>query len=105
MPAAAWTSRRGPQPRRCSSPRDTTASKIRIGHGADRDEHKVRLAREALGPGIALAADAVQGSNPAPWDADTAIEVGKRLAQYDLIWLEEPCAAYDVEAYRRCGPP
>jgi L-alanine-DL-glutamate epimerase-like enolase superfamily enzyme len=77
-----------------------TASKIRIGHGADRDEHKVRVAREALGPGIALAADAVQGSNPAPWDAETAIEVGKRLEKYDLIWLEEPCAADDVEAHR-----
>ena len=77
------------------------ASKIRIGHGAVADVHKVQLARETLGEKIALAADAVQGSNPKPWDADVAIEVGHALTPYGLVWLEEPCAADDVEGYRR----
>ncbi len=78
------------------------ACKIRIGHGPDVDENKVKLVRSTLGPDIALAADAVQGSNPRPWDAATAIEVGNRLLDYDLAWLEEPCAADDVLGYRAC---
>lgn len=78
------------------------ATKIRIGHGPGDDEHKVALTRQAIGPAIALAADAVQGSNPQPWDAGTAIAVGRRLSKYDLAWFEEPCAADDVEGYRAC---
>jgi len=78
------------------------ASKIRIGHSADEDEHKVEVASAALGPGIGLAADAVQGSNPNAWDAATAIEVGKRLEQYGLLWYEEPCAADDIAGYVEC---
>lgn len=78
------------------------ACKIRIGHGPGIDEAKVELVRSTLGPDIALAADAVQGSNPRPWDAATAIEVGNRLLDYGLAWLEEPCAADDVQGYRAC---
>lgn len=78
------------------------ASKIRIGHDAATDEHKVAVASAALEGKVALAADAVQGSNPAPWDAQKAIAVGRLLEPYNLLWLEEPCAADDVEGYRLC---
>lgn len=78
------------------------ASKIRIGHDVEADRHKVEIARRALGPGLALAADAVQGSNPDPWSAETAVAVGRALEPFDLLWLEEPCAADDVEGYRLC---
>lgn len=78
------------------------ASKIRIGHGLREDTHKVALARQVLGPDVGLAVDAVQGSNPAPWTSDQAIEVAEAIEEYNLLWLEEPCAAFDVDGYWRC---
>jgi D-arabinonate dehydratase/D-galactarolactone cycloisomerase len=75
------------------------ASKIRAGVSADADYDKAALSLDALGPGVGLAVDAVQGSNPKPWSADEAIAVARRLEPLGLLWLEEPCAATDVEGY------
>jgi L-alanine-DL-glutamate epimerase-like enolase superfamily enzyme len=35
------------------------------------------------------------------WDADTAIQAGRRLDEYDPYWLEEPVVAEDFAGYRR----
>jgi L-alanine-DL-glutamate epimerase-like enolase superfamily enzyme len=78
------------------------AVKIRVGVNAEADSAKVAVARSALGPALGLAVDAVQGSNPRPWRADEAIEAGQRMGDYDLLWYEEPCAATDIDGYRRC---
>jgi D-arabinonate dehydratase/D-galactarolactone cycloisomerase len=78
------------------------ASKIRIGASEESDLHKTSIARSALGPDVRLAVDAVQGSNPNPWDAATAIRVGRRLEACDLLWYEEPCAADDLDGYVKC---
>lgn len=75
------------------------ASKIRAGVSPEADFEKAAAVREVLGPDIGLAVDAVQGSNPKPWTADIAIEAARRLAPLGLLWLEEPCAATDIEGY------
>ena len=77
-----------------------TAVKIRIGHGPEQDLEKVCRAREWLGPDIRLMVDAVQGHNPEPWSASAAKAVAKALEGEKLAWLEEPCAATDIEGYR-----
>lgn len=78
------------------------ALKIRTGVSPDVDRAKTAVAREALGPDVALAVDAVQGSNPNPWSAAQAIAAGKALEDMDLLWYEEPCAAGDVAGYAAC---
>lgn len=78
------------------------AMKIRTGVSPEADRAKTTLIAEALGPGVRLAVDAVQGTNPNPWTATQAIAAGKALEDLDLLWYEEPCAAWDVEGYATC---
>lgn len=75
--------------------------KIRTGVSPAADREKAAVARAALGDGE-LAVDAVQGSNPSPWTADQAIACGRDLADLNLIWFEEPCAAEDIDGYVAC---
>lgn len=75
------------------------ASKIRGGLSPAADAAKAAAAKEALGPGVALAVDAVQGSNPNPWSADTAAAAAAMLGEVGVLWMEEPCGATDLEGY------
>jgi len=50
------------------------------------DAERFRVAREAAGPDFALMADANQG-----YDRAQAVEFGRRVADLDLRWFEEPC--------------
>ena len=52
--------------------------------------------REAVGGGIEIMIDVNMG-----WDADTAIQAGHRIDEYDPYWLEEPVVAEDFAGYRR----
>ena len=71
------------------------AMKIRVGSdSAATDVERVRLLREAVGPDIGLMADANQALG-----VKQAIRLGRRLQEFDLIWLEEPVAAYDLEGH------
>ena len=74
------------------------AIKMQIAHGDDlaRDVDNVRRMREALGPEIAIMIDINQG-----WTADVAIDVGRKIEQYDIYWLEEPVPADDFKGYMR----
>ena len=65
-----------------------------LGNDADRDEAIVRTLREAVGPNVDLLID-----GGLAWDLKTAIGRCERFAPYDLYWLEEPLAAYDIEGY------
>jgi D-galactarolactone cycloisomerase len=56
------------------------------GRSAAEDAERFRQAREAGGPEFMLAADANQG-----WTPQEAIEFARRVAELDLLWLEEPC--------------
>lgn len=75
------------------------AVKIRVSTDLTRAVEKVRLCRETLGPEVDLMVDAVMGSHPAPWDAKTALRFAERIEQYDIAWLEEPCAGDDYDGY------
>jgi L-alanine-DL-glutamate epimerase-like enolase superfamily enzyme len=74
------------------------AIKMQVAHtGTPRsDIDNVRRMREALGPDVEIMIDVNQG-----WNADTAIEVGRRIEPYDIYWLEEPVPADDFKGYRR----
>ena len=50
------------------------------------DAERFRVAREAVGPDFVLMADANQG-----YDRAQAVEFGRRVADLDLRWFEEPC--------------
>ena len=52
--------------------------------------------REALGPDIDIMIDINQG-----WTADVAINQGRKIADYDIYWLEEPVPADDFKGYMR----
>lgn len=65
--------------------------KIKVGLNLDDDVRRLRAAREAIGPDIAMAADANQR-----WDVDTAIAWIRQLAPHRLAWIEEPTSPDDV---------
>lgn len=80
-----------------------TAMKMRFGYGpADgragmrQNEILVQTVREAIGPDIELMADAYMG-----WTTNYAIEMIRRLADYDLAWVEEPLLPDDLDGYAR----
>ena len=76
--------------------RTTMASYVEAGFGGVKfkvggrtpaeDADRVHAAREALGPDIALMVDANQG-----YDRAGAVDFGRRVADLDIRWFEEPC--------------
>jgi L-alanine-DL-glutamate epimerase-like enolase superfamily enzyme len=64
------------------------AIKMQIAHGDNprRDVDNVRRMREALGPEMEIMIDINQG-----WTSDLAIDVGRKIEQYDIYWLESRC--------------
>ncbi len=78
-----------------------TAFKMRMGYGpADgregmrRNIELVRTAREAVGEGVDLMADAYMG-----WDVQYTIAMLKQLEPYNLFWLEEPVLPDNISGY------
>jgi L-alanine-DL-glutamate epimerase-like enolase superfamily enzyme len=53
---------------------------------------RIRVLREAVGPDIDIMCDINQ-----LWNANQAIDVGKRVEQYNLFWLEDVVAADDYQ--------
>ena len=70
------------------------AVKMKIGFGEAYDVKNVAAVREAVGSSILLAVDANCG-----YDTATAIRIGRRIADNDLLWYEEPTASDDVAGY------
>ena len=60
----------------------------------DEDVKRIAALREAIGPDVKLMVDANQAYN-----ATSAIRMGRRLEEYDLVWFEEPVNAQDIEGY------
>ncbi|WP_454832409.1 L-fuconate dehydratase [Pseudoxanthomonas wuyuanensis] len=65
--------------------------KLKVGLSVEDDIRRCRLAREAIGPDVAMAVDANQR-----WDVGPAIAWMKQLAQFDIAWIEEPTSPDDV---------
>lgn len=73
------------------------AVKMRVGLPSIADDlERVAAVRAAVGPEIALMADANQGL-----DVPHAIRLGRGLEEFGLTWFEEPVPAYDLEGHAR----
>lgn len=71
------------------------AMKIRVGkQRIDEDVARVAAVRDAIGPHVALMADANQG-----FTASHAIRLGRRLEEFGLAWFEEPVPAWDLAGH------
>jgi D-galactarolactone cycloisomerase len=71
-----------------------TAMKMKVGFGPDYDIKNVAAVRRTIGDKTLFAVDANCG-----YDRGSAIAVGLRIAENDLLWFEEPISADDVEGY------
>ena len=60
----------------------------------DDDVKRVAALRNAIGPDVKLMIDANQAYNAA-----SAIRLGQRIAEHDILWFEEPVNAQDIEGY------
>jgi L-fuconate dehydratase len=69
--------------------------KIKVGLNLEDDLRRCRLARDAIGPDIAMAADANQR-----WDVNDAIPWIRKLAPFGIAWVEEPTSPDDVLAHQ-----
>jgi L-alanine-DL-glutamate epimerase-like enolase superfamily enzyme len=58
---------------------------VKLGTGFDRDLEVARALREALGPGPKLRVDANEA-----WSNGTAMDLMKRMSQYDIEFFEQP---------------
>ncbi|MFC9424369.1 enolase C-terminal domain-like protein [Streptomyces sp. NPDC056987] len=80
-----------------------TQIKLKVGGDLDDDIRRLRLARETVGAGVAIAVDANQR-----WDIEEAVDWIDRLSPYGLAWVEEPTSPDDVlghaEIARRIAP-
>ncbi|MEE2726591.1 MAG: mandelate racemase/muconate lactonizing enzyme family protein [Candidatus Latescibacterota bacterium] len=75
--------------------RGFTGIKTKVGGlTVEEDVRRVRALRETIGPDVRLMVDANEAYN-----ATTAIRIGHKLADLDLMWFEEPVNAQDIEAY------
>nr|WP_249777253.1 enolase C-terminal domain-like protein [Arthrobacter sp. C9C5] len=68
--------------------------KLKVGANLDDDVRRLRVARDACGPGIKIAVDANQR-----WDTAEAIEWIRGLGDPDLAWVEEPTSPDDILAH------
>lgn len=71
------------------------AVKMKIGRDPQRDEHRVRVAREAIGPKVRLYVDANGAYSPRQ-----ALEQADMLARFDVRWFEEPVSSDNPEGMR-----
>lgn len=75
------------------------AVKMRAGLPDPEDDlRRVALVREVIGRDVELMVDANQA-----WDLKQTLTMGRRLAEYDLYWLEEPMPHTHVEDYARAA--
>jgi hypothetical protein len=65
--------------------------KLKVGGSVDDDVRRCRIARDVIGAGRRLAVDANQ-----VWGVDDAVDWIRRLAEFDLFWVEEPTSPDDV---------
>lgn len=65
--------------------------KLKVGASLDDDVRRLAIARDAVGPAIAIAIDANQR-----WDVDEATTWVNRLSEFDPYWIEEPTNPDDI---------
>ncbi len=68
-----------------------TTIKLKVGADIAQDRRRLRLARETVGPNVAIAVDANQR-----WSVPEAIAAIAELQEFDLRWVEEPTHPDDI---------
>ena len=75
------------------------ALKLKVGNDDKyEDEKRVGKVREAIGKQISLMIDANQS-----WTIDEAVPRLKLLEKFDLVWIEEPLIATDIQGFKKLG--
>jgi L-alanine-DL-glutamate epimerase-like enolase superfamily enzyme len=69
--------------------------KMKVGRDPARDPERMRVAREAIGPGAELFVDANGALT-----RKAALRFAERCAEHDVTWLEEPVSSDDLEGLR-----
>lgn len=73
------------------------AIKMKVGAvPINEDVERVRVVREAIGPDVKLLVDA-----NCAYRWYTAVELARKMEQYDIFWFEEPVAADDFAGHRK----
>jgi L-alanine-DL-glutamate epimerase-like enolase superfamily enzyme len=72
------------------------AVKIRIGREPEHDLDRVKAVRTAIGGDARILCDANERL-----DLPTALWLGRKIADLDIHWLEEPLLSQDIEGYQR----
>lgn len=72
------------------------AVKLRVGREPEQDVARVRAVRRALGDDVRIMLDANERL-----DLPTALWLGRRLAEFDIHWFEEPLPTPDLPALQR----
>lgn len=72
------------------------ATKMKVGLGIEEDVKNVASVRNAIGPDMKLMVDANHA-----YSYKEAIELAKKIEQYNIGWFEEPVSPEDYEGYRR----
>jgi len=72
-----------------------TKVKTKVGRATELDVAAIRAIREAVGPSVPIQVDANQG-----WDVPTALRTLEALAQYDVMYCEEPIRRGDLDGLR-----
>jgi L-alanine-DL-glutamate epimerase-like enolase superfamily enzyme len=71
--------------------------KVKVGRADPaEDEARVGAVRDLVGPDVDLMVDANM-----TWTVEEALERGRRLEQFDLLWYEEPTIPEDVAGHAR----
>lgn len=75
------------------------ALKLKVGkEDPEEDRKRVAKVREAVGPKVQLMIDANQS-----WTLADAVPRVKRLEPFDLVWIEEPLLATDIQGFKELG--
>jgi len=73
------------------------AIKIKVGNPSpQQDLCRIEAVRNALGPTVRIMTD-VNGR----WNLPQALQTARRMAEFDITWIEEPIYFDDIEGHRR----
>merc|ERR1719461_992067 len=70
--------------------------KMKVGGSVEDDRRRAKIIRDTIGPNRKLMMDANQ-----VWEADQAINWMKRLAEFDVWWIEEPTHPDDILGHKK----
>lgn len=68
-----------------------SAMKLKVGADVEQDRHRLKLVRKIAGDQVHLMVDANQ-----VWDVPQAIQWMQQLAEFELVWIEEPTSPDDI---------